>query len=113
MNPTRKDVELRRKKYTRCQNSSWLGYSSGTLKPGDFFVYHEPGTGHPVFARCHGQINTLAEPLRKWIFAQVMFPRHTFTGERWVNPEWVTETVPKERVSSHLLALFEELEKAQ
>jgi len=61
----------------------------------------------------HGVVCTVAEPKKKMIFAQVIFNNLQFTGERWVDPDEVLETVPAERISPHLAKYFKEMEENQ
>ena len=110
MKTARTDVKVIKRKIT-VPNSSWLGFSSSTLRPGDLFTYQD---GNQVrTGKMHGVINTLRFPKVKLVLAQVLFNNLQFSGERWIDPKDVIETIPSERVSKHLKAYFLELEGNQ
>ena len=116
MKPTRTDVKVRRESI-RVPNSSFQGFSSTTLHVGDLFVYTCDIEGIRKVAKCHGTVRVLKPdaiyPEKCFIFAQILFANLQSSGERWVNPESVIETIPSERVSPHLIKYFAELERNQ
>lgn len=116
MKTSRKDVE-RNKQQTYCPNSSFIGFSSSKLKYGDMFVYKYSNDETLYVAKCHGRIKATF-PLNhdrkdtQWhILAQTMSRSMQFSMERWVEPECVIGTIPKDRINPHLDALFLEYEK--
>lgn len=115
MKTARTDVE-RDKRQISCPNSSFLGFSSTTLRFGDFFIYRTQYSRHSEieykgsFARCHGRVkSTISGPY--YILAQVASTNMTFTFERWVTPEQVIEIIPTNHANKHILKFFEETEE--
>lgn len=101
----RSDVE-RNRKMISVPNSSWIGFSRGNLRYGDFFLTNENRLG-----RCHGQVRASfmsKDPVKRWgILAQMAAPNMTWTGERWIDPEDVFETIPSERMDENIVAFFD------
>ena len=116
MKTMRKDVE-RNKQQTKCFNSTLIGFSTYKLKYGDMFVYKYPNDETLHVAKCHGRIRATfpLNPDRKdgqWhILAQTLSNNMQFSMERWIEPECVIETIPKDRINPHLAELFLEYEK--
>jgi hypothetical protein len=113
METLRSDVK-RDKRKIRCINSSISGFSSTTLRFGDYFLYREGQTGPLQFAKCHGRVCPIVQidPKDKtgyMILALVISTNHIFSMERWVSPEDVEEVIPVERVSPHLEEMFHSL----
>jgi len=110
---SRKDVRINNRK-VNCKNSTGLGFSSATLKRGDFFNYRDDGTDQVRLAKMHHQIEH--DPLCNctgWIVAQVASPCMTFTMERWVNPIYVLQVIPDERMPAPIREHFIEREMQQ
>ena len=103
---SRKDVEVDQC-HVHVPNSSWLGFSKGTLRPGDFFVYLEHTTRR--LGRMHYRIAQESQRLCDgFIVAQVAINSCLSNHcERWVSPMDVLETIPADRVEPEILALFE------
>lgn len=103
---SRKDVEVDQRE-VRVPNSSWLGFSSGTLRPGDFFVFMN--YTRQTLARMHYRVKKESLGLcNGHIVAQIA--RNSCLSnhcEGWVNPMDVLETIPADRVEPEILALFE------
>lgn len=119
MKTSRKDI-TRDKRQSKCLNSTLLGFSSYTLKYGDFFIYEESytdGTKQKRFAKCHGRVKPEKslgnEPVQYYILAQVISFDLRYDMERWIEPKDVIETVPAERMNDHVKKLFIELEEKQ
>ncbi len=112
MKTQRNDV-VRDKRKTFCRNSSFLGYSSYTLKYGDFFIYkeqYEDGRYGLRTAKYHGRIRPKSEG--KWlILAQSISTMLNHTYERWIDPDDVIETCRKEYMNQHIKDMFEEQER--
>ncbi len=113
METSRQDIE-RDKKQTHLPESSTLGYSSYKLRYGDLFLYKEhytDGSHGNRQAKCHGRIRPdhKTSGRREWlILAQAANDMMSFTYERWIDPEDVIETCPKDKANAHILAFFEE-----
>ena len=109
--PQRKDVE-RNRQLTIVPNSSWLGFSKGRLSYGDFFIFRDIDDSLKL-ARCHGRIrpsvnSTDRNTNGQWvILSQVAAKSMAYTGERWVTPDRVVETIPADRMAPELVAFFE------
>ena len=105
MTTMRTDIE-RDRRQTYLPHSSWVGFSSGNLKYGDFFV-----TNENRLARCHGRVRPNVFSVNKdrsWkILAQVANPSMQWTGEWWIRPEEVIETIPEERMDSSIVEFFD------
>lgn len=101
----RSDI-VRNRQMVHCENASWIGFSRSDLRYGDFFLTNENRLG-----RCHGQVKPSAasvDPVKRWhILAQMAAPNMTWTGERWVMPENVIETIPSERMDENIVAFFD------
>lgn len=107
----RSDVE-RNRKMISVPNSSWIGFSRGNLRYGDFFLALRGE--YQVLCRCHGCIRLRPDgskrsgELMHWrILAQAAAPSMTWTGERWIDPEDVFETIPAERMDENIVAFFD------
>lgn len=117
METMRKDVE-RNKRQTLVKNSSLLGYSTNMLRYGDMFRYKETYTNGSFSYRnalCHGRIRPLnkineTDKIQWYILAQTVSENMQFTYERWVSPEKVVETVPKDKINQHIKDFFTEKE---
>ena len=47
-------------------------------------------------------------PIKSWhILAQMASPTMAWTGERWIKPEDVIETIPSERMDENIVAFFD------
>lgn len=106
----RSDVE-RDRQLTNVPNSSYIGFSSGKLRYGDFFVVRDGDC--QWLCRCHGRIrpngNTRPGELKYWRILAQAAPTHMgWTGERWIDPEDVFETIPAERMDPNIVKFFEE-----
>lgn len=101
----RSDIE-RNRKMIHCENASWIGFSRSDLRYGDFFLTNENRLG-----RCHGQVRASfmsKGPIKSWhILAQMASPTMAWTGERWIKPEDVIETIPSERMDENIVAFFD------
>lgn len=108
---SRTDVEVDGKQ-VRCPNSSWLGYSTSVLSPGDFFIYSESEAMVGVstrLGRMHYKLEH--ESTRQFagmIVAQVAVdPFMSIHAERWIYPNSVLEVRPTEHMDPEIVALFE------
>lgn len=117
MKTSRKDVKID-KRDMPVFNSTSLGYSRATLKKGDHFIYKErytDGTHGFRLAKSHGRVKPVVslenEPVKWYILAQAASDGMTFTYERWIEPDNVTEVIPKDRVNSNIEAFFVEKEE--
>ena len=111
MKTSRTDI-TRDNRSTKCPNSSLLGHSSYTLRPGDLFCYEEKytdGTSKRRHAKCRGRVKPANDGT--WaILAQVMSINCQHTYERWVLPGEVMEIIPQERADKNILAFYAEQE---
>lgn len=111
MKTNRTDI-IRDNRPTKCYNSSLLGYSSYTLRPGDLFCYEEKytdGRSNWRHAKCHGRVKPINGDT--WlILAQVMSINCQSTYERWVLPGEVQEIIPQEKADKNILAFYADQE---
>ena len=103
MRTMRADV-VRNERKIDVPNSSWIGFSRGSLSFGDFFIYSHDG--HRRMARYHGQIRPVSGGAWQ-ILAQVADNFMGCTYERWIDPRDVLETRPANRVRPEIVAVFE------
>lgn len=108
MKPRREDVECDRVKLF-CKNASITGFSSRTLRYGDFFSYQAP-SGEIKFARCHGRVRPIRTKGKWLILAQVINKTLRYTMERWVETNEVVETIPSRVMEPLAVQLFETYE---
>jgi len=100
------------------QPNLMLGYSRCKLQFGDCFTFRETYTNNSsqiYLAKYHGRIKPVSERAETkdgyYILAQVANHMMTFTYERWILPEDVTETLPAKYVKPQIKTFFEESEK--
>lgn len=94
----RTDVKLD-KKQVICRYASTLGFSKNILSCGDLFIYRTDNSDTATcrmlarikFAPAIGEDKA---PIKNWICAMQLSTCATFTYERWVNPDWITEIPP-------------------
>ncbi len=100
----RNDVRIDKRQVT-VKNSSFLGYSKGTLKCGDFFTYLDENQIR--IGKMHGRIAMDAQNVSLGhIVAQVLSNNGQFTMQRWVDPSTVLETIPEDKVNLHMSSFF-------
>jgi hypothetical protein len=115
---SRTDVK-RDKRQLLLPNVSLIGYSTNLLRYGDFFTYKEYYTDKTYgirLGRCHGRViplsnleGTTKDYTKKWlILTQAAEHMMTFTYERWIEVEDVTEMIPKDKMSDHIKNWFVE-----
>lgn len=106
----RTDAKIDRKQVI-CRNSSHLGYSKVTARTGDIVVYTENlETSH--VARVIGRIAYApplsgdVHPIRNYLIVASLSKDLTYVGERWVNPEDVSQVFAVRPETAKLLAFF-------
>lgn len=93
--PMRTDATIDRKQVI-CRKSSHLGYSKVTARTGDIIVYVESENVSRV-GRVIGRVAYApplsgdAQPIRNYLVVASLSNDLTFVGERWVNPEDVSQ----------------------
>jgi hypothetical protein len=106
----RTDATIDRKQVI-CRNSSHLGYSKVTARTGDIVIYSEGKEWGTHVGRVIGRIAyapSLANeaPIRKWLLLACLSNDLTCVGERWVNPEDVSQVFAVREETRKLLAFF-------
>jgi hypothetical protein len=106
----RTDATIDRKQVI-CRNSSHLGYSKVTARTGDIVVYSEGKEWGTHVARVIGRVayapSLGTEPaIRNYLVVASMSNDLTFVGERWVNPEDVSQVFSVRPETARLLAFF-------
>ena len=116
MKTSRNDIEIDRKQ-VMIKNSSTMGYSRWFLRKGDMFIYKEyyqDGSFHYRQAISHGRVRPLkriddTDKLQWFVLAQTISENLQYSYERWIEPENITETIPKKNMSKYSKLLFKHI----
>jgi len=106
----RTDATIDRKQVI-CKKSSYLGFSKVTARTGDMVVYSEGTEWGTHVGRVIGRIAYAPalgneQPIRNYLIVASLSNDLTFVGERWVNPEDVSQVFAVRPETAKLLAFF-------
>jgi hypothetical protein len=83
-------------KQVHCPNSSWIGYSTSTAKPGSWITFRpDSDSGAVSHGRVIGSvIGTVSDPVKPMLMVCTLLGSLDNPAMRWLDPAWVTACYP-------------------